>query len=243
MNIIIEHGADANEEIQYKQSLEKAFERFENEIILNEIENNDLNETEINFNEKNNLEDNEDNEKIIEMEIDMEIDESSLFINACRKNNENLIKYLIEHGMNVNMEIKDPQGNSSMPIFYGCHNIKIVRYLVEYTGADVNTKLITEKGYTSTILSYTCKMGYTKLFKYLVKHGANIKDLIENEHGVFSILGYSCYCKQDHITNYLIKIGETLSEHDINNKEIFISCPREPKRGYRKIDCKSRCYV
>jgi len=57
--------------------------------------------------------------------------------NACKSENEIIVKFLVEHGADINKE--DEKGETQ--IFYACSkgNEKIVKYLVKH-GADINKK-------------------------------------------------------------------------------------------------------
>ncbi|ORX76482.1 ankyrin, partial [Anaeromyces robustus] len=60
--------------------------------------------------------------------------ETPLFM-ACENGNENLVKFLIEHGAIINKENRD----NKTPLFLACENgnENIVKYLVEH-GANTN---------------------------------------------------------------------------------------------------------
>jgi len=89
-------------------------------------------------------------------------------INEFNKNdiNINIVKYLVEHGVDINEETL----YDITPIFEACSswNETLVKYLVEH-GVDIN------KGYNDneTLLIKACEDGNLELVKYLVEHGAD----------------------------------------------------------------------
>jgi len=113
---------------------------------------------------------------------------STPLIISCRYGNFDLVKYLIEHGANVNDEMED--GNTALTV--ACrfmrrnYNSKIIKYLIEQ-GADVNKKgrqyMKTNKMSESyndtkfieaTPLILACLYENKNLVKYLIEHGANV---------------------------------------------------------------------
>jgi len=97
-------------------------------------------------------------------------DYSPLFM-ACKGGNENLVKYLVELGADVNKENKF----NETPLYGACEEEegkeKIVKYLVEH---GINIKIVNMNGYSPLFM--TCKSGNKSLVKYLVELGADIND-------------------------------------------------------------------
>jgi len=93
---------------------------------------------------------------------------------ACKNNNENIVRWLIENGADVNKENKD--GNTSLieACYYG--NDNIIKLLIE-NGADVNK----ENKYNNTPLIKACEKGYENIVRLLIENGADVNK--ENKHG------------------------------------------------------------
>ncbi|OUM57689.1 hypothetical protein PIROE2DRAFT_48513, partial [Piromyces sp. E2] len=87
--------------------------------------------------------------------------------NACRTGNENIIKYLMKHGVDINKE--DIYGET--PIFSACSNgsVKVVKYLVKH-GADIHIK---NKNGVTVLFSACVRGGNENVVKLLVEHGAD----------------------------------------------------------------------
>ena len=115
--------------------------------------------------------------------------ETPLF-NKCKNKNKDLVKYLVEHGLDINIYGKTP-------LFYTCEsgNINLEVYLVEH-GADIKKKSI--YGRTPLFLAIESenkenKNGETSLFlviesenedlkEFLVEHGADINKEERTDH-------------------------------------------------------------
>ena len=127
------------------------------------------------------------------------------------------IKTLIENGVDVNM--KDGRGNSIL--FEACkyNDMDLIKMLVE-NGADVNIR--TNKGYTP--LGYVCynKSDNIELAKFLVEHGALIKeyhllDAVKNNN--------------KNIIKYLIENGANVNAKDADgNTPLLLVC--NPSMGF-----------
>ncbi|EAY18764.1 hypothetical protein TVAG_267970 [Trichomonas vaginalis G3] len=122
---------------------------------------------------------------VIDINLGREPGESPL-IRACRKNNYELIQFLLDLGADVNFvagEMKYIQYNA---IAYACNtnNYEMAKYFIE-RHADVNSITIDTQGmrtmfagssvrFFKTPLWITCMHGYYDIVKLLVEHGANI---------------------------------------------------------------------
>ena len=74
----------------------------------------------------------------VELNDNYDVFNSSYYLfNVCKSGIEHLVKFLVKHGANINIE--NIKGKT--PLIYACRsgNINIVKYLVEH-GADVNKK-------------------------------------------------------------------------------------------------------
>jgi len=102
-------------------------------------------------------------------------------INECKKDNINIyiIKYLVEHGADINEATK--YGETAL--FNTCKNGNevVVKYLVEH-GADVNKEIRNGK----TPLFEACSSGNEAVVKYLVEHGANVNKKMNGFSDCFS---------------------------------------------------------
>jgi len=100
------------------------------------------------------------------IDINKEIcwDKTLLYVKCENKDKDNdMVKFLIEHGVNVNKENKD----GGTPLFFACENgdIDMVKFLVEHD-ADVNK----ENNNRETSLFFACKNGKNDVVKFFVKN-------------------------------------------------------------------------
>jgi len=77
-----------------------------------------------------------------------DIDEigSNIFLySACQNGNENIVKYLIKFGANINIKDKEKE----TPLFYACRsgNKNLVKYLMKIGGGDIKKKILMVKQY------------------------------------------------------------------------------------------------
>jgi ankyrin repeat protein len=85
---------------------------------------------------------------------------------ACVSNNLDLVKYLVEHGVNVNA--RDKYGDTALVVASGeAGRLNIVKYLVE-NGADVNFKA--DDNWTPLFAARYYENAH--IVEYLVEHGA-----------------------------------------------------------------------
>ncbi|KAL6635599.1 ankyrin repeat-containing domain protein [Neocallimastix sp. 'constans'] len=94
------------------------------------------------------------------------------------RGNKNLVKYLVEHGADINKEYE----YGTTVLFNACRNRNkdLVEYLVEH-GADINK----ENKYGETALLIACGSGNIDLVKYLVEHGVDINK--KNKYGEIAL--------------------------------------------------------
>lgn len=148
-----------------------------------------------------------------------EIDEFSMM---------DMVKYLVEHGANVNVDIRDHDYCWRTPLTRAmeCKYWKLATYLVEH-GADVNVdvnnshggtplteaiwhkhfdlaKLIVDKGANSLYkaLFYAIRSGSPDMVRYLVEHGADV-----NERDYDTPLMRASECGNLNIVKYLVECG------------------------------------
>ena len=129
-------------------------------------------------------------------------------INECNKKNINIhiIKFLVEHGANLNSKDKFHE----TPLFGACSNGNeaAVKYLVKH-GAIIN-----ERNYDNeTILFNACKNGNEVIVKYLVEHGADINSVSYiGETALFN----ACKSESEAIVKYLVEQGAEVNIEDWN---------------------------
>lgn len=106
---------------------------------------------------------------------------------AAEKGYESIVKYLIEHGADVN---KVGMSNGPTPLFMALYNgnENIVKYLVEH-GADVNKEC--KGGFP---LHLAAANGLEASMKYLIDHGADVN--LQNDSGRTALV-----CVMSHVAN------------------------------------------
>ena len=114
---------------------------------------------------------------------------------VCEKGHIDIVKYLVEHGANINKEDK----NDWTPLFWACKegHKDIVECLVEQ-GVNVNKE--DNDGWTPLILA--CKEGHKDIVKYLVEHGVDL-NIEGNNHWTFLMLN-ACQEGHKNIVGYLL---------------------------------------
>ncbi|KAL6608707.1 ankyrin repeat-containing domain protein [Neocallimastix sp. 'constans'] len=134
-------------------------------------------------------------------------------INACNHGNFLLVKYLINHGVEVHKQ--DIWGDT--PLFYACTsgNINLVKYLVEEKGADVHK----ESAGCRTPLFRACYSGNERLVKYLVEEkGADVfKENVRGETPLFRACESGC----ESLVRYLVEEKGT----DVHKEDKFGKTP------------------
>jgi len=103
---------------------------------------------------------------------------------ACEKNNETIIKLLVEHGADVNVLADN---KTPLLLAYRNNNESILKYLVEH-GAVKNM-----------VLKLACKDGKEAIVKYLVEYGADVNNGYDNYFDHFDNGGLYGYDKNDYI--------------------------------------------
>ena len=162
---------------------------------------------------------------------------------ACYDNNFQLVKELIENGININE--KDENMNTPLHIVSNNNNFKLVKLLID-NGADIND----ENQYDQTPLFIACNNKCKKIIKYLIEHSLNVQDKDEFFKIYSELLwdnGYKDIIKSYHNANeiidleylkpYLItKNGSVIDAYNnefiepINNNNLYL----QVELGYRK---------
>ncbi|KAL6636217.1 ankyrin repeat-containing domain protein [Neocallimastix sp. 'constans'] len=135
-------------------------------------------------------------------------------INACKSGKIGLVKYLIEHGADINKE----GINGETPFFYACSsgNENLVKYLIEKKGADIN-KENRSKG--ETPLFNACSSGNENLVKYLIEQkGVDMNK--ENDYGETPLFN-ACHSGKENLVKYLIEQKQS----DINKESKYGATP------------------
>ena len=127
---------------------------------------------------------------------------------ACENGNETMVKYLVEHSIDINNKGK----NGKTPLFYGCKNgnENILRYLVKH-GADINK----EYDYGKTPLFDACRSGNENIVKYLVEHEADINK--ETDNGQTPLFD-ACRKENENIVKYLVEHGADINKENRRGK-------------------------
>jgi ankyrin repeat protein/CII-binding regulator of phage lambda lysogenization HflD len=166
---------------------------------------------------------------------------------ACEKGNLEAVKYLVEKGVNVNMENEE----RLTPLYYACQkgDLELVRYLVE-RGVNIQAKskygetplygacwrdnlelikYLVEKGaniqaksYGETPLATTARAGNLEAVKYLVGQGANVS--VRDEEGN-TPLHQACQKGDLELVKYLVEKGVNVNVKNINgNTPLLLAC-------------------
>ncbi|ORX40351.1 ankyrin [Piromyces finnis] len=126
---------------------------------------------------------------------------------ACKKGCENIVKYLIDRGANVNAT----DMNNWTPLHYACEKgyENIVKYLID-KGADIN---IQNKD-RCTPLHFACDRGNEEIVKYLIENEKI--DVNSQDDNGWTPLHHACYQGNEEIVKYLIEKGA-----DVNTKSKY----------------------
>jgi len=191
---LLEHGADCNTKNNNRISL-----------LLLTIHNNkyemlkELMEYEVNINEK-------------------DINGNTPLMKSINQNNEELVELLIDYGNDneIPININNKNEFNNYPLFQAIkyNNLDTVISLINY-GVDhnIDMNIQDENGNTPLTLSY--KLGYKKIFKYLVKY----LDINQKDSKGKSVLFYVIDKEDEEYIKYLINIGA-----DINLKDSLSNC-------------------
>jgi len=135
-----------------------------------------------------------------------------LFI-ACQEGHIAIVKYLVDHGANLNREDYD----GWTPLYFACKKeyIIIVKYLVDH-GANINK----ENSKDGNPLSIACQVGNMTIVKYLVEHGANINR--ETNDGK-TPLYFAFQRGQKDIIEYLVNRGAHINKKFILDQNWFFN--------------------
>ncbi|KAL6592537.1 ankyrin repeat-containing domain protein [Neocallimastix sp. 'constans'] len=139
------------------------------------------------------------------------------FVSVCEYGNVNLIKYLIEHGADVN----EKNESLEIPLCCACleGNEKVAKYLIE-RGADI--KVVDILG--DSPLFMACKGGNENLVKYLIELGADIN---KESYSKDTPLFYACASGNDNLVKYLVEQGADITLEDfLGITALFVACEK-----------------
>jgi len=162
-----------------------------------------------------------------ELEDDDTDNVDKYLINACKKGNENIVKYLVKLGGNTNKK----RWHGRTPFFIACENghVNIVKYFIEHGGADINEKFMWqysmgEEIYFGTPLIIACrkKNDNYDMVKFLVEKGADI-----NKKDGFGETPLFAACNITNANENNEKIVKYLIDHgaDVNKEGMFKKTP------------------
>jgi hypothetical protein len=129
----------------------------------------------------------------------------TLLHSAAESGNLDLVRYIVEQGVDVNAEADGGQRPIQCAVSYG--HLEIVKYLVS-RGADTQVK---DEGGNSLLHIAAYHNNDPFLFKYLVSEGCDIN---ERDNYGFSILHVSAQAGKVGLTKYLISKGVDISATD-----------------------------
>jgi len=138
---------------------------------------------------------------------------------AFSNGNETLIKYLIEHGANVNIKWKNCNGEEKTLLIVACEigNIYLVKYLIE-NGADVNLKVKDSETPLIAAIKYEKKRKmHNPIINYLLEQGADINSI---DHLGNTPLTIACEYDNELLIKYLVSKGANVNGMTVNNKKL-----------------------
>jgi len=127
---------------------------------------------------------------------------------AARDNHLPVVKYLIEHGADVNA--KDNDDETALMEAADNGHLPVVQYLVEH-GADVNAKDDTNW----TPLTWAARNGHLSVVQYLIKHDTDVNTA--NNFGETTLMG-AAFNGHLTIVRYLIEHGADVNAKTNNGK-------------------------
>ncbi|ORX45812.1 ankyrin [Piromyces finnis] len=133
-------------------------------------------------------------------------DNDTVLIFACRQNNLDIVKKLLQYG-NISINEKGEDKKTALIWAIYRENIDIAQHLLSY-GADINIKDF----YGMSPLSHACQSGNYNLVEFLLNQGADIN--IKDNNGLSSLI-YSITNDNDKVSRLLIERGIYI--HDIDN--------------------------
>jgi ankyrin repeat protein len=170
----------------------------------------------------------------------------------------NIVKYLVEHGADVNA--KNAKGRTALMWASTNRRLEIVKYLVEH-GADVNpkdyegstallnaasgrrfniVKYLVEHGadvnarpeFGYTALIYASEKGRLDIVKYLIEHGADVN--AKDDDGNTALLIAAKYCDRLDVIKYLVEHGADINAKDRYKDSVLLIAAQDCiSRGVR----------
>ena len=127
-------------------------------------------------------------------------------------NNLETVKYLVEHGADVNAKTKDGWTALMIASKYA-NNLETVKYLIE-KGSDVNAKK-TKDGWTALMIASTTPDNLETV-KYLVEHGADVN--VKALKTYVTALLIAAYAKQFETVKFLVEHGADVNAMIMDGK-------------------------
>ncbi|ORX75655.1 ankyrin [Anaeromyces robustus] len=124
---------------------------------------------------------------------------------SCEKGNESMIKYLIEHGANINIDCSEEKVKEKLP------NLQYITVKDKnncYFSFAYDKENIEIFDNTYSPLSIACKNENESLVKYLIKQGANVNGINNN---VDKPLFFACEKQNETIVKILIEHGANVN--------------------------------
>lgn len=123
-----------------------------------------------------------------------------IFIRACQEGQLEIIKYfIIEY--KIDFFLRDDYGMNAMDhVVYTNQNIKTVKLLYK----------LGFKDFTKLELHYACMGGNLKIIKFLVKHGANVKEQYQNKYPIDFVFKNDSMATID----FLMRSGSPMMSND-----------------------------
>lgn len=135
----------------------------------------------------------------------------NLLTMACKKNDYDAVKLLINKGANVNIVLYE-----YTPLIYACYNknYKIIKLLIQ-NGANIDYK---PKNDNNPALLYAISMNLTEIYNFLINNGANI--FIKNNKDQTSLM-LACNINKLNLVKYLINNGLDINDVDNRGQQVL----------------------
>ena len=145
------------------------------------------------------------NENLVKYLLKHGADINALLHWAAANNVEKLVKYLVEHGADINKE--DVRGKTPLYLAVEYNNKNLMKYLVEH-GADINKE---DEDWWTPLMS-AINSGNENIVKYLVENKADINK--QNKSGI-TPLYWAVYINNESIVKYLVEHGADVNKEDV----------------------------
>eukprot|EP00833_Pecoramyces_ruminatium_P015503 jgi/Orpsp1_1/1189535/evm.model.d7180000072697.1 len=135
---------------------------------------------------------------------------------AIKTRNEFIVRYLIEHGVDINQQ-DDIDITTPLIASFSYKNNAIIEYLIK-NGADINQ---TDSSGNSPLILASSNND-EDIIKYLIEHGANVN---QKDNSGNTPLIIACQHKNENMVKYLVECGALVNmENNSNNTALTIAC-------------------